>query len=73
MLVSAAVVAFVPGVAAPATDTAAATPAKKPRVAPKRQTAKPPALPKRCTELGIYRDDPVGRVPGAREEPRTRT
>jgi hypothetical protein len=53
-------VALVPPVAAPATDTAAATPAKKPRLAPKRQTAvKPPALPKRCLELGIYRDDPV--------------
>jgi hypothetical protein len=29
--------------------------------------AKPPALPKRCTELGIYRDDPVAAFPSLRK------
>ena len=34
-----------------------------PAVAAERPTAKPPALPKSCTELGIYRDDPIGTFP----------
>ena len=34
-----------------------------PAVAAKRPTAKPPALPTSCTELGIYRDDPTGTFP----------
>lgn len=62
-LACATVSLLVPPVATPATDTVAAAPAKKPKPAAKRQPAKPPALPKRCTELGIYRDDPVGTFP----------
>jgi hypothetical protein len=38
-----------------------ASQAQKPSTVPKRQAA--PALPKRCTEFGIYRDDPVGTFP----------
>lgn len=53
--------AGVSAVAASATGTIVASSAKKPAVAPKRQAA--PALPKRCTELGIYRDDPIGTFP----------
>ena len=52
-----------PPVAAPLTDASVATSAKKPVVAPKRHAAKAPALPKRCLELGIYRDDPVTTFP----------
>ena len=66
-------IAVVPAVAASATGTTVASPAKKPTTAPKRRTATPPALPKRCTELGIYRDDPIGTFPVARQEPRRRT
>lgn len=44
-------------------SVAAATPAKKPTSAAKPRPAAPPALPTRCTELGIYRDDPVGTFP----------
>lgn len=50
MLVSAAI-AVVPPAALAAAHTTGAT------------SAKPPALPKRCTELGIYRDDPVATFP----------
>jgi hypothetical protein len=46
----------------------AAPTATKPGAAAKRtQAAKPPALPKRCTELGIYRDDPVAAFPSLRK------
>jgi hypothetical protein len=58
-----AATAAVPSVATPQTGTAAAPPAKKPTSASGRRTAAPPALPTRCTELGIYRDDPVGTFP----------
>ena len=34
-----------------------------PAVAAKQPTAKPPALPTSCTELGMYRDDPTGTFP----------
>ena len=34
-----------------------------PAVAAEKPTAKPPALPTSCTELGIYRDDPTGTFP----------
>jgi hypothetical protein len=62
MLALAAVaVALVPAVASPATD---ATPkGKKPAAAANPQAGQAPALPKRCTELGIYRDEPVGTFP----------
>ena len=59
----AAAITVVPTVAAPATGTTVASSAKKPKAALKRPAAKPPALPKRCTELGIYRDDPVAAFP----------
>lgn len=62
-VLAAAAIAVVPPVATPGTGTQAARPAKKPVVAAKRQAARPPALPKRCAELGIYRDDPVGTFP----------
>lgn len=61
-VLAAAAIAVVSPVAAHATGTQAVHPAKKPSAA-KRQAATPPALPKRCTELGIYRDDPVGTFP----------
>ncbi len=63
LLAATAIAAAVPSVATPATGSAVATPAQKPGAAPKRRAAAPPALPKRCLELGIYRDDPVGTFP----------
>jgi hypothetical protein len=62
-VLAAAAIAVVPTVAYPAAGTHAASSAKKPGAATKRQAATPLALPKRCTELGIYRDDPVGTFP----------
>ena len=57
-------IAVVPAVATPANGTSVASPARNGKGATfKRQPATPPALPKRCTELGIYRDDPVGAFP----------
>lgn len=55
LLVAATIVTLPAAVAAPTK--------KKPSAAAKREPAKPPALPKGCTELGIYRDDPVGSFP----------
>jgi hypothetical protein len=54
--------ALVPAVAHPGAARSAATGAEKPATAT-RAAAKPPALPKRCTELGVYRDDPVAAFP----------
>jgi hypothetical protein len=57
-------IAAVPAVATPASGTKVAFPAKsRTAAALTRQAATPPALPKRCTELGIYRDDPVSAFP----------
>lgn len=61
-VLAAAAIAVVPPVATPGTGTNAAHSAKKPGAATTRRAATP-ALPKRCTELGIYRDDPVGTFP----------
>lgn len=38
--------------------------AKKGKKKPVKKKLKPPALPKNCTELGIYRDNPVKTYPG---------
>ena len=57
-------IAVVPAVAVPATGAGKASAAtSRTAAALKRQTGTPPALPKRCTELGIYRDDPVSAFP----------
>ena len=42
------------------TRTEAAKPAKKPKKKPAKKVQRPPALPKSCIELGLYRDNPVG-------------
>src|SRR3990172_11052403 len=66
MIAAAAVLALVvPGTtlalaSASPTRTEAAKPAKKPKKKPAKKVQRPPALPKSCTELGLYRDNPVG-------------
>lgn len=61
-VLAAALTVAVPAVAAPATGHAAASPTK-PGAAAQRRATTAPALPRGCTELGIYRDDPVSTFP----------